>query len=52
MKQKQNYRAQALSRAELEYIYKRCIPNQFEIYYSHSQSIEQLIKTVERKYEK
>lgn len=47
-----NYRAKALSRAELDYIYRRTKPNQFEIYYTHSQRIEQLIKKVERKYEK
>lgn len=52
MKRKQNYRAKALSRAELDYIYKRTKPNQFEIYYTHSERIDQLIKKVERKYEK
>jgi len=52
MKQKHNYRAKALSRAELKYIYKRTKPNQFEIYESPSQKLDQLIKKVERKYEK
>ncbi len=52
MKKTHNYRAKALNRRELEYIYKRCLPNQFEIYYTHSERIQQLIKKVERKYEK
>lgn len=52
MKNKQGLKRKALSRAELKYIYKRCIPNQFEIYYNYSERIEQLIKKVERKYEK
>lgn len=52
MKKTYNYRAKALSRAELDYIYRRTKPNQFEIYESPTQKLEQLIKKVERKYEK